>query len=95
MTAYNDSSTTSYTTAIDGFTCSDDCVISDIYVNDGYCDCTDCGDEDGWTCSTCEDGCPDSCGGYEDCGSSGGGSSSNSSSNLNPWGDYDGDCSAV
>ena len=50
-----------------GYTCNDGCYISDSYVNDGFCDCSDCGDECGWTCATCS--CPTTCGDYSSCSS--------------------------
>ena len=53
--------------------CSDGCNVSIDYVNDGYCDCSDCGDENSWTCDTCY--CPDFCGEYYACGSGSSGSS--------------------
>ena len=52
----------------DGYTCSDGCTISTAYVNDDWCDCTDCGDENEWTCEDCENGCSDSCGTFRYCG---------------------------
>ena len=33
------------------------CFILPQYVNDNYCDCADCADEDAWTCDTCDYGC--------------------------------------
>ena len=53
---------------VNGYTCSNDCEISDDSVNNGYCDCYDCGDEDSWTCGSCG-GCPNAteCGSSFDC----------------------------
>ena len=33
-----------------GFSCNDGCGISDNYVNDAWCDCNQCEDEDSFTC---------------------------------------------
>ena len=48
------------------FKCDDGCQISSGYQNDGWCDCTNCEDEDNWKCSSCG-GCPSSCGDYKNC----------------------------
>ena len=50
------------------FDCDDGCFVIDDWVNDNYCDCSNCEDEysTGWTCSTCP-GCPTVCGDYEQC----------------------------
>ena len=48
------------------YTCNDGCVISDYWVDDSYCDCSDCGDELSWTCGSCG-GCPTTCGEYVRC----------------------------
>ena len=52
-------------TLTSSYTCSDGCNINDAYLNDDYCDCSDCGDEDAFDCRTCI--CPTSCGAYEYC----------------------------
>ena len=54
---------------VEGFLCDDGCSILDGYVNDNYCDCPECEDEDDWTCSTCT--CPTGCGEFYVCGDSG------------------------
>ena len=42
------------------YACNDGiCSIDASYVNDGSCDCSECDDEDDWTCDTCG-GCPTS-----------------------------------
>ena len=41
------------------YTCSDGCTIPSFFVNDSYCDCSDCEDELEFTCSTCFEGCPE------------------------------------
>ena len=38
---------------VSGYNCTDGCGISNSYVDDGWCDCTDCGDETYWTCDSC------------------------------------------
>lgn len=48
------------------FVCDDGCDINDSYMNDGFCDCGNCEDEDSHTCSSCG-GCPTYCGGYKSC----------------------------
>lgn len=48
------------------FKCNDGCDINDDYMNDGWCDCGECEDEDDNTCESCG-GCPTYCGGYERC----------------------------
>ena len=53
---------------IEAFECDDGCVIDNFYVDDYFCDCVGCEDESVWNCTTCGDGCPDYCGGYEFCG---------------------------
>ena len=35
------------------FACDDGCPIFEEYINDGYCDCSSCEDEEDWTCGTC------------------------------------------
>ena len=50
------------------FECDDGCQIFDDYVNDDYCDCTNCEDEIDWTCDNCNFHCPTECGDYRDCG---------------------------
>lgn len=42
-------------------------MISESYVDDFICDCSDCEDESYWTCESCSFGCPDTCGDYTDC----------------------------
>lgn len=37
----------------DMFSCPDGCEIPMVYVNDNFCDCSDCADETSWTCDTC------------------------------------------
>ncbi|CAE7517161.1 SDAD1, partial [Symbiodinium natans] len=37
------------------------------YINDGYCDCPNCEDEDQWTCDNCSVGCPQRCGDSVQC----------------------------
>ena len=40
------------------YTCPNSgCPISPLAVNDNFCDCDDCSDEDAWTCDTCVYGC--------------------------------------
>ena len=41
--------------------------ISSKYINDGYCDCGNCEDEDEWTCANCSVGCPKQCGDSVQC----------------------------
>ncbi|CAJ1348669.1 unnamed protein product [Effrenium voratum] len=50
-TSSTTSSTTSTTTT--PFICSDGCQIPLHWLNDQFCDCSDCGDELAWTCATC------------------------------------------
>lgn len=38
------------------FLCQGGCPINPDYVNDNYCDCPQCDDEDSWSCATCS--CP-------------------------------------
>ena len=38
-----------------------ECSILSTKVNDGYCDCDGCEDEQFYTCSTCDGGCPSGC----------------------------------
>ena len=47
------------------FECHNGCEIDDSNVNDGWCGCSSCEDEDDWTCDTCD--CPMSCGDYHYC----------------------------
>ena len=47
--------------------CTDGCAIYTSYMDDGYCDCSDCGDETDYTCSSCANGCPSDCGDYMLC----------------------------
>jgi len=54
------------TPAPPNFVCDDGCDIYDSYVNDGYCDCSGCEDEDSYTCGSCG-GCPSYCGGFINC----------------------------
>lgn len=52
------------------YICDDGCEIHDSYVDDNYCDCSTCDDEEFWTCSTCcadECGCPEECDTYVSC----------------------------
>ena len=49
------------------FTCYDGCEINDWFVNDYFCDCSLCEDEDYWTCNTCGY-CPSFCGDSAFCG---------------------------
>ncbi|CAK9059538.1 unnamed protein product [Durusdinium trenchii] len=37
------------------FRCPDGCEIPALYVNDDFCDCSNCADEVDWTCGTCND----------------------------------------
>mgnify|MGYP002803387946 CR=1 FL=1 len=37
----------------DTFSCPNGCVIPFVYVNDNFCDCSDCADEVNWNCDTC------------------------------------------
>ncbi|CAL1166004.1 unnamed protein product, partial [Cladocopium goreaui] len=37
----------------DIFSCPDGCEIPLVYKNDNFCDCSDCADEETWTCGTC------------------------------------------
>eukprot|EP00435_Cladocopium_sp_Y103_P018851 s3540_g4.t1 len=37
------------------------CFIPVSYLNDNFCDCLDCVDEEAWDCSTCSSGCPTQC----------------------------------
>ena len=41
------------------YNCTDGCKISMYNVNDWYCDCSDCGDESQFNCTTCLSGCPE------------------------------------
>eukprot|EP00808_Paulinella_micropora_P025228 g77958.t1 len=50
-----------------GFFCNDGCEIEKKFVNDTLCDCSDCGDEQNYTCATCFQGCPQNCGNYTVC----------------------------
>ena len=47
--------------------CDDGCPIFEDYVNDDWCDCSNCEDEQSWNCTNCYGGCPQSCGGYGYC----------------------------
>lgn len=51
------------TTPTPPFVCSDGCVVNAGYINDGWCDCSDCGDEVDVTC----DQRPKRCGEYTNC----------------------------
>ena len=48
------------------FSCDDGCPLFEEFINDGYCDCSSCEDENDWTCGTCP-GCPDECFGSTVC----------------------------
>jgi len=48
------------------FMCASGCQIKFGWVNDNYCDCPGCEDEDSHSCDTCE--CPTTCGEYGACG---------------------------
>ena len=50
----------------DPFVCDDGCQIYSEYENDGWCDCSECEDEDYYTCESC--GCPTQCYDYVYCG---------------------------
>eukprot|EP00808_Paulinella_micropora_P012902 g6558.t1 len=52
--------------------CENGCAIPIYYVNDEYCDCTQCEDEDNWDCNTCGEGCPTQCDNYTKCNGCGG-----------------------
>ena len=41
------------------FICSDGCEVIPEYLDDDFCDCSDCGDEPRWTCDNCT--CPTPC----------------------------------
>ena len=51
------------------FTCDDNCSVPHYWVNDDWCDCSNCEDEyeTGWNCNTCT--CPTECNDYHYCGS--------------------------
>ena len=52
--------------------CNDGCVITEDFLDDGYCDCSECEDESDWTCDTCSsDGCPTTCGTWTECDGTG------------------------
>ena len=52
--------------------CNDGCVIPEEWLNDYYCDCSQCEDEAYWTCGTCSsEGCPEVCGEFVQCDGSG------------------------
>ena len=43
-----------------GFYCpSSGCFITNSFLNNNFCDCQECEDEDYWNCTTCGYGCPD------------------------------------
>jgi len=48
------------------YVCSDGCPVNQNWLNDNYCDCSDCGDEEAHTCDSCG-GCPTQCGAYIRC----------------------------
>ena len=52
---------------IHGFKCNDGCDVQDIFLDDNWCDCSSCEDEQDWTCFTCG-GCPNTCSNYTQCG---------------------------
>lgn len=54
------------TTPTPPLVCSDGCVVKAAFINDGWCDCSDCGDEVDGTCEDCG-GCPTTCGEYTKC----------------------------
>ena len=47
--------------------CDDGCSISSNYINDSYCDCSNCEDEPYYSCGSCFEGCPSECGNYTYC----------------------------
>ena len=54
----------------DDFVCEDGCEIVQEFIDDGYCDCSQCEDEQFWDCDTCNtlyDTCIDTCGGFTEC----------------------------
>ena len=51
------------------FSCNDGCPISEDFIDDYYCDCSECEDEANWTCDTCLGGCPTDCYDYTYCSS--------------------------
>ena len=44
------------------------CSVLSYFINDGYCDCDGCEDEELWTCDSCAGGCPSACGDSSYCG---------------------------
>ena len=49
------------------FVCASDSSCTTYDIDDGYCDCPDCSDETSWTCATCGNGCPETCGEWTQC----------------------------
>eukprot|EP00808_Paulinella_micropora_P006931 g52299.t1 len=49
------------------YSCKDGCQINSFYLDDGWCDCSDCEDESRLTCKDCWNGCPTICGAYSHC----------------------------
>jgi hypothetical protein len=47
--------------------CINGCELDSTYVNDEWCDCAECEDEDSFTCETHGDGCPTDYGDWTDC----------------------------
>lgn len=47
--------------------CDNGCALNPQYNNDGFCDCSECEDEELHTCDSCKNGCPTECGGYKAC----------------------------
>ena len=68
------------------YTCNDGCSIPSSYVNDNECDCTACEDESSYSCSTCANGCPSSCGSSPGTCVSSGGTASPTGTPAPAWG---------
>jgi hypothetical protein len=59
--AYRPPATTNERWTDDGYSetaCANGCQIHSMWLNNGFCDCAECEDEDNFTCETCRDGCP-------------------------------------